>query len=1396
MIAAKMMDMVMGVDIHIVQPPGPVPPIPFPHPFIGMVMDPMEFLPFIGASTWVNGMPRAQAGNEAKGVPPHIPLGGTFIKPVDSEGEIFMGSATVVVEDEPFSRMSSPVLSCSCIGMPSPPRPKGKAKAGLKLPTSVLIAIPGGQLVMVGGPPTISMMAIGMKLGMAAGGKFFNRFVKNSGAYKKLCAKIHDAASLVTRHLPENLRNKIHRNICSVIGHPVDVGTGKVFTDRVDFELPGPIPLVWERIWYSTSGHAGALGHGWHHNYDLELSREEETLELRLPDGRNAFVDYFFPGEEMYLRQEKLRFTRDDTHFIVTDEHYTAHYFRIDDLTVNASAKLDCILRPGAPKITFAYDGRGCLREIVDSAGRRLTVLTDARGRITAIEAPHPQPGDNGAKVTLVRYRYDAAGDLVESTDAVGGSFRYTYRDHLLTRETNRNELSFYFEYTGKGQEACCVHTWGDGGIHDNTVTYDTENRVTRVVNSLGQVTLYHYNEDGLVWKTVDPLGHERLSLYGEACELLREVDELGRVTSYVYDALGHRSEITYPDGSRIKLTRKDHLLAAAKDQVGGSWSWVYDELHRLVARTDPTGATTAYGYSGPNLTAIVDPAGNRTVLAYDKEYNLTRLSTADGASSEWRYDRLGRVTAATDARGNVRNRKLNLLGNTLKVREPDGNVRVLDYDGEENIVRAKDRQYDVAFEYVGMNRLAARIEAGTRVAFRYNTEEELVAIENEHGSVYTFGLDDCGRVVRESGFDRLTRTYVRDAAGQVVRVRRPGDRETDYAYDRVGRVTEVNHWDGSAERYTYRADGELTAAVNGAIRVSFERDRVGRVLTERQGGFVVTSKYDKLGNRVGLTSSLGADVAIRRNKMGDVEEVISQTGKADPWAVQFERDMLGLELERSLPGGVRSRWQRDRLGRPAKQITTVGGERERSRTYQWGVNDRLQSIVDSAKGRFEFEHDVFGNLAAATYPDGSRELRMPDAVGNLFKTGNRGDRKYGPAGQLLEADGTTFRYDPEGNLISKTRSNGERWAYEWNAAGMLARVVRPDGRVVTFTYDALGRRIAKRYGRHLTRWVWDGNVMLHEWREEAPPTPIATRQQDPGGEDRGKRITIRRRDEQLRTSPGQAPPSANGNGHAKPVAVDEPAETITAVAGDLTTWLFEPESFSPLAKLTPTQDYGIVTDHLGTPLSMYSQAGTKSWELELSIYGDTRTLDGWRGECPFRYPGQYEDVETGLYYNRFRYFDPEVGGYVSQDPIRLASNTFNLIAYVPDTNSWTDVFGLSFGSGKGQHSASVTVFDQSDNILHQEDLVSGNMTPEEKALGFPQSTLATHTENRAVRNIPLEPGHRMEIIGQYPPCNSCQGAMRRASSGGRTVEYLWVEDGIPRRMTYEDGKKIKSKCH
>lgn len=103
----------------------------------------------------------------------------------------------------------------------------------------------------------------------------------------------------------------------------------------------------------------------------------------------------------------------------------------------------------------------------------------------------------------------------------------------------------------------------------------------------------------------------------------------------------------------------------------------------------------------------------------------------------------------------------------------------------------------------------------------------------------------------------------------------------------------------------------------------------------------------------------------------------------------------------------------------------------------------------------------------------------------------------------------------------------------------------------------------------------------------------------------------------------------------------------------------------------------------------MYDAEGIKTWQAEFDIYGKICTF-AWRSlsDCPFRYQGQYFDSETELCYNRFRYYDPNSGNYISQDPIRLAGGNPTIYGYVKDTNSWVDIFGLECGKARIHHYA------------------------------------------------------------------------------------------------------------
>lgn len=95
------------------------------------------------------------------------------------------------------------------------------------------------------------------------------------------------------------------------------------------------------------------------------------------------------------------------------------------------------------------------------------------------------------------------------------------------------------------------------------------------------------------------------------------------------------------------------------------------------------------------------------------------------------------------------------------------------------------------------------------------------------------------------------------------------------------------------------------------------------------------------------------------------------------------------------------------------------------------------------------------------------------------------------------------------------------------------------------------------------------------------------------------------------------------------------------------------------------------------TPTQAYDSRRGLVWEMLPDVYREVMECRGDRTLVPFRYQGQYEDVETGLYYNRFRYYSPQMGMYISSDPIGLVGNNPTLYGYVEDVNLWLDFWGL-----------------------------------------------------------------------------------------------------------------------
>ncbi|WP_437338355.1 RHS repeat-associated core domain-containing protein [Sorangium sp. So ce394] len=1030
----------------------------------------------------------------------------------------------------------------------------------------------------------------------------------------------------------------------------MDVTTGRVYTiPAVDLALHGRIPLFIERS-YSTArvDRDIGLGYGWSHSLAWEIELRQRTLLIWKPDGTFIRLDIPPTGEVIPV-EGGMYFARQEEGYALTLDNGSMLIFRAVE-KVRGAIPLSRIADRAGNSIELRYEA-GLLHTVIDSVGRVIRVRRHQDGHIAAFEVRNAAA--QGRWVAFRRYEYDTHGDLVAAIDALGCRSTFAYQDHYLTGRTYPGGLRVSFRYDSSHR---CVETWAehpgradpslaagspeflaDGttralGVLHCAITYG--DGFTEVADSR-QIRRYHVNGFGAV----------DLSTWGPSAHRL-EYDALGNITAYV-------------------------------DPTGARWAWQRDADGRVIAAVDPLGAVTRYE-SDPagQLVAEADPLGNEIRYEMTPFGKLLRAHDASGLLVEYSYDKHGQLVSATLPNGGVTRFVLDEHANRIEVHEPDGSMRRIAYDFLGRPVAVRDERgfetrygYDErgalvaihlpdggvhTFDYDEDGNLArltnadgARCEFawagfhvvhelrrpdGSRLRLRYDREGDLVTVINDAGEVHRIVRDSGGRIVEERTFDGRTLRYGHDAMGRVTSIENGCGERTQLVYDLAGRLTDRVYPDDTKDHFEYDAMGRVVLAENPAASCAFSYDERGRCVEERStvlGATIwVRSGYDGLGRRVARETSLGYVERIARDPSGAPLELT--LGGTE--ALRLRGDAMGAELERGLPLGGVIRHEHDALGRVVRRSVAAALDRPlrpgepawvgrplhlvHDRAYALSHAGVLLEAIDVDTKRTRYEHDACGRIVARIRERSTGERYRYDGDGNRY--GAPGDTStYGPGGRLLAHGDMGYAYDGEARRVEKRRrmpdGGTERWRYEWGNHGLLDRAVGPDGRVVRFAYDPFGRRVWKEVSsptgqRMLTRFVWDADVLVHESQESQ--------------DEAGAPIVERR------------------------------------------TYVFRPETPFPLAHRDERVDGGgrreggwvhYVNDHAERPELLVDGAGRILAELNPAVWGDVAPRPGAEADTPLRFPGQYADVETGLFYNRYRYYDPAEGQYISADPLGLA---------------------------------------------------------------------------------------------------------------------------------------------
>ena len=453
------------------------------------------------------------------------------------------------------------------------------------------------------------------------------------------------------------------------------------------------------------------------------------------------------------------------------------------------------------------------------------------------------------------------------------------------------------------------------------------------------------------------------------------------------------------------------------------------------------------------------------------------------------------------------------------------------------------------------------------------------------------------------------------------------------YFRDLSGQITRI--------RRTPTAEGVALGIESDEI--AYRHDAAGRVLSESGINGEVGYEWDALSNLTGLTLPGGQKLAWLHYGSGHVSAI--RFGQQ--LVTEFTRDRLHREVRRTQ--GAREQFrQYDSLGRRTLQCSelstdvTLPEQALLERLYRYTARGELSGVSDTLRGEVDYGYDAEGRLLKhyEARQGHSRAQFSYDAADNLAAS-----NAAAPVtdNRLQHWQALFMKYDHWGNLVS--RRNGlyeQHYVYDAENRLVSARGTGPEGRFeARYHYDALGRRTRKivttTHGTTDTRFLWQGYRLLQVQQE----------------------------------------------------------------SGLRSTYVYDPnEAWSPLARVDHLRDqssgeiYWFNTDLNGAPLEVTDERGAVRWSGQYGSFGEVRhQSEGFSrfvnrtamAHQPLRYAGQYADGETGLHYNLFRYYDPQVGRFIVQDPIGL-NGGWNLYQYAPNPLGWIDPLGLAACNSSGQN--------------------------------------------------------------------------------------------------------------
>ncbi|WP_219097546.1 RHS repeat-associated core domain-containing protein [Pseudomonas sp. UMAB-40] len=1007
---------------------------------------------------------------------------------------------------------------------------------------------------------------------------------------------------------------------------PVSMVTGEELLTLTDGQLHGLLPFEWTRLYRTSAAEIDCgLGYGWSHALAQRVDIKDD--EVVWTDHENRITTFPLPSVQRpaitnSLSEAAIFLGDDPSELILTQagERAQFYHFRYNSKV----ATLIAISDNYGNRLHITRDIHGRIKRVDNGAGRALLIRYD-RKHIVAIDYQQFVPADNLENAwstiqNLITYSYDVQYRLIEAKNAAGEAERYTYNDQNVILERRlAGGASFYWEWEKEGKSARCIHHWASFSQMDAHYVWDDKGTVT-VTNADGSEEIYTHDDQARLVAKVDPDGAEHLKVYDEKGRLIAEKNPLGAVSEYQYDAAGRLAAVIPPEDAPTEYEYSNGFVSEVRRDES-IWKYQRNNQGDITLQIDPHGNETHYSYDRQGrLLEIRYPDGSRHQLGWNNLGQLLEERLPDGGQRKYRYDALGRQITRQEEAGAITHYQWDAVDRLTQVNLPGGATRAFTYNPYGRVTAERDELGRVTrYEYAdGLHLVSRRINPdGSQLRYRYdNSRLLLTEIENERGEHYHLDYYANGLIQQETGFDGRRTSYEYDLNGQLLKKTEFGDDgselATEYQRDAAGRLLVKILADGEEIHYSYDALGRLVNVDDGNWPLAYEYDLQDRLITEHQGWGTTRYEYDQLGQLSHCRLPDGSKLDYRHQSGGRLSSIDLNGSRLT--SHQFN---AGRETQRQ-QGLLLSQYQYDEQGRLQAHSISQQDRNLFQRRYAYDANGNLAGIDDSRKGSRSYHYDPLDRLINVR--GSTPESFAHDPAGNLLGQGDQAAANLAnvKGNRLLMQGDRHYDYDAYGNLTRERRGTGQKLVteYRYDCQHRLIGVSLPGGSIASYKYDAFGRRIEKNVDGSTTEFLWQGERLIAE--------------------------------------------SADNRYRS---------------------YIYEPGSFRPLAmldgegplKATP---FYYQLDHLGTPQELTDYSGEIMWSAKYRAYGNLAAIDVAEIDNPLRFQGQYFDAETGLHYNRHRYYNPGTGRFLTPDPIKLAGG-LNNYQYVPNPTGWVDPLGL-----------------------------------------------------------------------------------------------------------------------